>query len=246
VFAHLEHPVDDRAEPHAFQADHRVADGVAHIPDLPRAPFVQRDRNQRLVLARAQAGVDDAHDGGRRPTAPDHHAAPQTLELALVRHAAQPRVVFALDLVARVEQARREFPVVGEQQQAFRVVIEAPDGVDVLAHLRQQVEHRRPALGVLPRRHVPARLVEQDVAVPRRHPHALAVHSDVVAGRVGPRAEFQDGDAVHRHPAVHDQCFRRAPRRDAGGGEDLLKTIAGRRLGGHTWSFRSKKQEARS
>jgi hypothetical protein len=88
VFAHLERPVDDRAEPHAFQADHRVADGVAHVPDLARAPLVQRDRNQRLVFARAQARVDDAHDGGRGSPAGDHHAAPQPLELALVRHAA--------------------------------------------------------------------------------------------------------------------------------------------------------------
>jgi hypothetical protein len=43
MFADLERPVDDRAEPHALQAHHRVAHGVAHVADLPRPPLVQRD-----------------------------------------------------------------------------------------------------------------------------------------------------------------------------------------------------------
>ena len=204
-----------------------MADGLAHGPDLPRPPLVQREGKQRLVLARAEPGIDDAHDGGRGSTALDHDAAPEALELTFLGHAADARVVLAFDLVAGMEQARRELPVVGEQQQALRVVVEPAHRVDVLAHLRQQVQHRRPALGILPRGHVPARLVQQDVAVARRHAHALAVHADVVAGRVGSGAQFEDGGPVHRHPAVHNQRLRRAPRRDAGGGEDLLEAIAG-------------------
>jgi len=224
VFAHLERAVGDRAEPHPLQPHHRVADGVAHVAHLPRAPLVQRDRDQRLVLACAQAAVDQPHGGRRRPPAPDRHAAPQPLERALVGHAAHPRVVLALDLVARVQQSRCQLAVVGEQQQAFRVVVEPAHRVDVLPDLGQQVEHRRPALRVLPRRHVAARLVEEEIPVARRHAHALAVDADVVVRRIGPRAELEDGDPVHRHAAVEDQRFRRAPRGDAGGGEDLLQT----------------------
>jgi hypothetical protein len=233
MLAHLERSIGDRAEPHALQPHHRVADGVAHVAHLPRAPLVQRNRHERLVLARAEAGLDQPHHGGRGPAAPNHHAAPQPLERAVVGHAADACGVLALDLVARVQQARREVAVVGEQQQAFRVVVEPAHRVDVLPHAWQQVEDGRPALRVLPRRHVATRLVEQDVAVARGHAHALAVDADVVAGRIGSRAQLEHGDAVHRHPAVHDQRFRRAPRGDAGGGENLLEAIAGRCWGGH-------------
>ena len=231
MFSHLQRPVRDGAESHALESDDRVTDGIAHVPNLPCPPLVQRDRDQRLILARAQAGVDDAHDGRRRPAARDHDAAAQPIELALVGHAPQARMVLALDFVARVEQARREFPVVGEQEQTLRVVVEPSNGIDVLAHLGEQVEHGRPALGILPGRHVAARLVEQDVAVLRGDTHALAIHPDVVAGRVGPGPEFEDGDPVHGHAAIHDQRLGRAPRRDTRCGEDLLEPVAGRCCG---------------
>jgi hypothetical protein len=211
MLAHLQRPIGDRAEPHALQPDDRVADGLAHVAHLARAPLVQGDRHQRLVLARPETGVDEADDGGRRATALECHPAAQPLEGALVRYAAHAGVVFALDLVARVQQARGEVAVVGQQQQALRVVVEAAHRVDVLVHLRQQVEDRRPLLGILPGRHVAARLVEQDVTVARGDPHALAVDAYVVARRFGPRAQFEDGDAVHRHPAVQDQRFSGAP-----------------------------------
>jgi hypothetical protein len=228
VLADLERAVGDGAEAHSLEADDRVADGVAHVANLPGAPFMERDGEQRLVLAGAQAGVHQAHDGRCGPAPFDRHAAAQAVERAFVGHAAHAGVVLALDLVARVQEVRRQLAVVREQEQALRVVVEPADRVDVLAHLRQQVEHGRPLLRVLPRRHVAARLVEQDVAVARGHADALAVHADVVPGGVGPGAEFEDGRPVHRHAAGHDQRFRRASRRDAGGGEDLLEAVAGR------------------
>jgi hypothetical protein len=227
MLAHLERPISNRAEPHALQPDHRVADGVAHVADLPGAALVKRDRHQRLVFAGAQAGLDQPHDRGRGPAALNHHAAPQPLERPVVGYAAHARVILALDLVARVQQARRDLPVVREQQQAFRIVVEPAHRVDVLPDAGQQVEDRRPAFRILPGRHVAARLVEQDVAVARRPAHTLAVDADVVAGRVGSRAKLEDGDAVHRDPAVHNQRLRRTSRRDAGGGEDFLETVAG-------------------
>jgi hypothetical protein len=227
MLAYLERPIRDRAEPHALQPDHRVSDGVAHVADLPGAALVQRDRHQRLVFAGAQAGLDQPHDRRCGPAALHHHAAPQPLQRPLVGYATHARVILALDLVARVQQARRDLPVVCEQQQAFRIVVEPAHRVDVLPDAGQQVEDRRPAFRVVSGRHVAARLVEQDVAVARCPAHTLAVDADVVAGRVGSRAQLEDGDAVHRNPAVHNQRLRRTSRRDAGGGEDLLEAVAG-------------------
>lgn len=225
--AHLERAVRDRAEADAPQPHHRVSDRVAHVAHLARASLVQRDREQRLVLAGAEPGVEQPHGRRRGAPAPDRDAPAQPVQLALLRHAAHARVVLALHLVLRMQQPLRELAVVREQQEPLGVVVQPADGVDVLAHLGQQIEDRRPVLGVLPRRHVAAGLVEQDVAVAPRHADALAVDADVVAERVGPRAQLEHGGAVHRHAAAGDEGLRRAPRRDSGGGEDLLQAIAG-------------------
>jgi len=227
VRADLERAVGDGAETDPLQAHDRVPDGVAHVADLAGAPFVDGNRQQRLILPGAEARLHHADHRRRGAAALDRHAAPQALERALAGHAADARVVLALDLVARVQQPRGELAVVGQQQQAFRVVVQPANRVDVLAHVRQEVEHGRPVLRVLPRGHVPAGLVEQDVAAARRRAHALAVDADVVAVGVGPAAELGYRGAVHRHAAVEDQPLRRAPRRDAGGGEDLLEAVTG-------------------
>ena len=248
MLAHLQRPIGDRAESHALQPDDRVADGLAHVAHLAGAPLVQRDRHQRLVLARAEPGVDEADDGGRRPPAPECHPAAQPLEGALVGHAAYAGVVLALDLVTRVQQARGEVAVVGEQQQALGVVVEAAYRIDVLVHVRQQVQDRGPLLGVLPRRHVAARLVEEDVAVARGDAHALAVDANVVSGRVGPRAQLAHRLAVHRHPALQDQRFGGAPGCHTGGGEDLLEAVTGEMLahrGSKNTEDRGQKTESR-
>jgi hypothetical protein len=204
-----------------------VADRLAHVAHLPRAALVQGDRDKGLVLPRAQPCVDEAHHGRGRAPPLDGDAAPQPPQVGLVRHAAHPRVVLALDLVLGVEQALHERAVVCEQQQPFRVVVEAAHGVDVLADTGQQVQHGGPALRVLPGGHVATRLVEQDVPVPRRDAHALPVHADVVAIRVGLRPQLDDGGTVDRHAAARDEHLRGASRRDAGRGQDLLEAFGG-------------------
>lgn len=194
--ADLERLVGDRADAHAAQAHHRVADRVAHVAHLAGAPLVQGDRHEGLVLPRAETRVEQAHDGGRRAPPRDGHAPPEPSQRVFVGHAPHARVILPLDLVLRVQEALHEPAVVREEQQAFRVVVETADRVDVLPHVRQQVEHRRPPLGILPRRHIPAGLVEQDVSVALRDVDALAIDSDVVSTRIGLRAELEHRGAV--------------------------------------------------
>ena len=225
--ANLEVLVTDRAETDAPQAHDGVADRIAHVAHLPRASLVQRDRDQRLILPGPETGVEQSHDRWRGPPSPDGHSAPEPLQRILSRHAPHARVILPFHLMLRVQQALHEFPVVRQQQQAFGIVVEAPNRIDVLPYIRQQVEHRRPPLGILPGRHVAARLVEQDVAMPLREVNPLPVHADVVAGGVGLRAQLEDGRAVDRNASVRDERFSGAPRRDAGGGEDLLESLDG-------------------
>jgi hypothetical protein len=227
VRADLQLAIADRTDAHAPEAHHRVADGVAHVAHLPGLPFVDRNRQQGLVGPRAQAAFQHAYHGRCRALALDAHAAAHPVQAVLGGFAAHAGVVFPFHLVAGMQQAFGEGPVVGEQQQPFRVVVEAAHRVDVLPHLGHQVEDRRPPFRVLAGRHVAPRLVQQDVAVARRDANPLAVDADVVLAGMRASAEFQDGGAVHRHPALRDECLGGAPRCDARGREDLLKPFAG-------------------
>jgi len=231
VEADLQRAVADRSDAHPLQTDHRVADGVAHIADLPGLPFVNRNRHEGLIGPRPQPAFDDAHHRRRRAFALDPHAAAHPVQAVLGRFAAHAGVVLPFDLVLRVEQLLGEGSVVGQQQQPFGVVVQPPHRVDVFGDLRQQVEHGGAPLGVLPRRHVAAGLVEQDVAMPAGDADALAVDADVVAAGLGPRPELEDGGAVHRDPALRDERLGRAPRGDARRREDLLKPFAGLFIG---------------
>jgi len=222
VLACLETRVTDRAEPDAAQPHHRVPDGVAHVAHLPRPAFANHEGDDRLVLAGTKPRFRQPHGGGSRPLAVERDPAPQTFDAAVVRYAAHLRVILAFHLVAWMQQALGQRAVVGEDQQALGVVIQPTDRVHVLADVGDEIDDRRPLLGVLPCRHVAPRLVQQDVAVLGGHMDARAIHADVVGGRVRLRAERGDRGAVDRHAAVGDQLFGRPSRGDARRGEDLL------------------------
>ena len=117
--------------------------------------------------------------------------------------ASAPRRRLALDLdevllvhaEARVGEAVGEVAVVGEQQQALGVAVEATDREHpgLGGH---EVDHGRPALRVRRGGDHPGRLVEQVVDEPGLHADLRAVDLDDVDLGIDPPAE-------HRHLAVH-------------------------------------------
>jgi hypothetical protein len=140
----------------------------------------------------------------------DHHAGAQALERVRGRDAAHAHVVLAFHFVARMHEPFGQLAVVGEQQQAFGVVVETSDGVDVLLHLGQQHEDRVAVFGIVARGHVAAGLEEHDVAPPAGDVDSLAVHTDVVMAGVGLGAQLEHRLAVHRDASLRDESFRGA------------------------------------
>jgi hypothetical protein len=184
--ADLEGGIADRSEAHPLQPHDRMADGFTHQAHLAGPAFMQHNRHERLIAAGAEARGHHARVRRRGAPAINCHSAPQLSQRVLARLAAHAGVVLAFDLVARVEQPLGERPVVGEQQQALGVVVEAAHRVDVLADVGQQVEDGRTALRVPARRDVAARLVQQDVAVADRDADALTVDADLVPVGIRP------------------------------------------------------------
>ena len=117
----------------------------------------------------------------------------------------------------RSRDALGEFAVVGEQQQAFAVIIEPAHRIDARLDAAQQVASpsARPSgsvtvvtkfLGLLQR--------EVDGLLGRAD--ASAVHFDVIALEVGLGSQFGNHCAVDRDAAFHDQLLGFAAAGDAG------------------------------
>ena len=219
----LESWIAERPDRDASQMFDRMADRLAHIPHLTVPAFVDRDDERGLRGVAAQR--HESHFGRRRAPAIDHQPARKAVEIVGVGHAEDARLVDARDLVARMREARREITVVGEQQQAFGLVVEPPDRVHVFTHTPQEIDDRRAPLRIRSGRDVAARLVQEQIPMVLDDFDAASVNADVVLARLRLRPELHDGGAVHGHAPLEHQLLGRAPRRHAGLRQDLLQPL---------------------
>src|SRR5690606_27824628 len=113
-------------------------------------------------------------------------------------------------LRARVGELCGELAVVGEEQGAARVEIEAPHGDDAGAHAAQQLPHGRPALGIRERTDHAARLVEHAVDQ-RLRDESLPVELDLRRPGIRLGAELGDDLTVYPYPTRQDQLLGLAP-----------------------------------
>src|SRR4030095_8444579 len=123
----------------------------------------------------------------------------------------------------RMGERGRELSIIGEEQQSFRVVVEATDGINVFLDTVQQIDNGRPPLRIGSRRDIAAWLVQQDIARPLGGFDAASVDAEVVARRVGFGAQRANRITVDGYATVSDQPFCSAARRNSGLRQDLLK-----------------------
>jgi hypothetical protein len=167
-----------------------VPERLDHAVDLAVLALVDRDRDPRVLALARQL----LHLGGERlrPVV-ELDAVAQPLEVLGGQLAVHLDVIRLGHVAGRREETRRELAVVGEQQDAFRVEVEAPHRLHRHGEVRQIVHHRRPTAIVRDGGDAGLRLVEQDVErVERDDGLAIEVHLIDVGVDLG----AQDGDDV--------------------------------------------------
>ena len=92
-------------------------------------------------------------------------------------------------------------------------------------HLREELHHRGPALGVLDCGHEALGLVEDEVAQALGALEQLAVDANVVAGGIGLGAQHGDDFSVHLHAALLDHLLGFAAAGHAGLGQNFLQAF---------------------
>jgi len=104
-----------------------------------------------------------------------------------------------------MEQPVRQRTVVGQEQDALDVDVEAADGKEARSS-GNQIGDDGPPLGILARTDVAGRLVEQQILPRLGRPHALAVEPHVIDIGIGQRPRLADDDAVDGDAALEDEA----------------------------------------
>src|SRR5688500_9496545 len=129
--------------------------------------------------------------------------------------------------MARVGQACGKVAVVAEEQQAFAVVVEPPDWIDVLAHALQEIDDGLPPLRIRSGRDDARRFVQQDVSLALRRAKTPAVHADVISRWIRLDPHLADRVAVDGNAAFLDQLLSSASRSYSGLGKQFLQPNTG-------------------
>jgi len=203
-----------------------MADRLAHPPDLAVASFTQANLQARVGFAAGLLNSADAHARRHRTAAVDDDAAREAGQVALVGLTQHASVIDALELVSRMAHALGEISIIREQQQAFRVVVEPADRIEIPVDPggREEVDDRLTPLRIRPRAHHAARLVHQKVASRGGlRADAPAVDADVIVLGIGLGSEFGHDLPVDFDAALTHQRLGGAARGDAGVRQNLLK-----------------------
>ena len=120
--ARLEVSELQRAEPDALETPDPMADALAHPLDLTLAALVDRQ------LEGVRRDAPDT--GGRRQPVLELHPVPEGVERPAVHRPGHHHAIGLRHLVAGMGQPQGELTVVGQQDQARGVDVQAPDRVE--------------------------------------------------------------------------------------------------------------------
>ena len=119
----------------------------------------------------------------------------------------------------------RKLTVVGQKNQAHRVIFETTHGEHALRDPVEQIGESAAAFGVNHGRDHFRGFIQQQVDALGLRPQEFALYLDVIGGLVGFAAEFGDGLPVHGHEAGLDEFLRVSPRSNAGARDYFLQSF---------------------
>ena len=154
----------------------------------------------------------------------EEDAAFKARDLFGVKSAVDRDFVRLVHAITRMRQAIGELTIVGEQQKAGALLVEASDRIQPgAARVIDEVNRAAAAFRVVIRADHAARLEEHDVDELFGPRNPLAFNGDDIALRINPRRERLDHVTVDRDHARLDELLAAPPRTDARIGERLLQ-----------------------
>jgi hypothetical protein len=145
------------------------------------------------------------------------------------RQARNQRAIDLLDAVTRMCQLVRQLAVVGQNQEAGAILVEATDRVDSLGNFGQKINNAWAPRGIKGCRHMSFGFIDGIINL-CFEADWLAVHRDASDAGVDPGAKLANGLAVDEDATLKDQLLASTPRSQSGVRQDFLKTLEFSRL----------------
>jgi hypothetical protein len=182
----------NRADGDTVKGHHFMAEPGKHAANLTILALGQDELEHiGLALPAQESGPFGADFAFRKPDARS-----QLGNDLLVRGTRNEHSIQLLDAVARMSQAVREFPVIGQEHQSCAFLIEPTDGVNPFGNFGEEIDDTRPAGGVQVSRHVALGLIDGEINH-RLEADWFPVNSDAGTGGVNPNAQLADDLSVN-------------------------------------------------
>src|SRR5579871_572250 len=205
----------------ARQFAHRVPYGIHHATHLAIAALEESDVQNSTLGGGVVLDKREVGGGGLAVRQLDPFR--EADRLLAPHKALRADAVDLGNVVAGMGETVGELAVVGEEQEARGIGVQAAYREDALLYLGNQFQYGMLRMGITDRAHVADRFVQHDVdGFGWGDGDGLAVYAERIGLRVDPGSEFADGLAVDLDPTLRYQGLAGAPRGDSGGGEHLL------------------------
>jgi len=145
-----------------------------HAADLTLVSLVNPQIDDGSIGLRA----DHAQLRGRAAKLVEHNSTLQLDDLLGTQPSMHDRAVRFLDAESRMHQRVGEVPIVGQEQQTRRIIVEASNRHDARRFRRQEIEDRAPPLRIAQRRHDARRFVQCEIHAPRVDADPFPIHFD--------------------------------------------------------------------
>lgn len=208
-----------RTDGGSCEASHMVAELGKHAADLAIHALVEGEFEKGV----GGAASEDADPAWGSSALGEMDAGHELLEVFGRDAAGDVGLVSLGDAVAGMSELRGEVAVVGQDEEALGVGIEASDGVDALVNAGEEVEDGEAAVGVGRGGEVAEGLIEKEVG-DAFGLDASAVDADVIASQGGLVADSDDA-AIDGDASLGNEALTGTAAAVAGVGEDFMKAF---------------------
>ena len=173
-----------RPHHHAPQIAHRKPDGVTHTTYLTVSPFMDRHSKMRQILLVIVSG--QYHHCRGRHAVLQLYAHPEQIQFLLRHNARHRHLIGLIDLMAGMGQSLSQFPIIGQQQQSFCIVVQPSHRIDPLGNILNIICNRFPPFRILHGCHHAPGLVKQQIGLALPVDGMTVHHNESIGAYFGP------------------------------------------------------------
>lgn len=221
IFTYLEIPQPKAAKPDPYQVNNLTIDRLKHPSYLPWSPLCDSQSDLEPTSIPACEG----RSGGAAGAVVQLDSPPQDIQCVFRYFTLNCCFICTGNLIAGVGKTIGPFAVVGKKQQPETVKIETAHRIEPLRDFLQEVSHHGSPLRVVKGGNIGKGFVEHDINPLQRGLKLFSIDANAILPISYPEPELRNEFPIYRYPSLYDPFICFTSGRDAGGRQDLVKSL---------------------